>query len=216
MEKGHPLWGCPFGLCGRSAALLDGGIHLRDVHRLLDVVHPVVVADVGRGRARQAEHGGGHTAGDDCGKSELLHFGAFFFLRCGVANLLGSNSVVPVSVGLFDRYDSSNREVKGLIPLAVIDRRLARIAQLRCAHWPKPVSMTTPVCTGSQLNSAPCRSSIIRRAARITATGRLMSHAPSSSSCTASASTPASITGTGSRSTPRASTCGRWTSSATA
>jgi hypothetical protein len=63
-----------------SAALVDAGVDVRDAHLRLNVVDPVVVADIGLGRSGETEDRGGQPAGDDGGKSELLHFGAFFFV----------------------------------------------------------------------------------------------------------------------------------------
>jgi hypothetical protein len=45
---------------------------------LLEVVHPIVVADVGLRASGQSKYRRGQTAGDHGGKSELLHFDAFF------------------------------------------------------------------------------------------------------------------------------------------
>jgi hypothetical protein len=70
-----------------SAALLHAGVDLRHVHLLLDVVHPVVVNGIGLGGSCEAEDGGGQSAGDHGGKSELLHFGAFFFLGLNLMSL---------------------------------------------------------------------------------------------------------------------------------
>src|SRR4051812_4420557 len=55
------------------AALLHAVVDLGDAHLRLNVVDPVVMANVGRGRACQAQDRCSQTAGDDGGKSELLH-----------------------------------------------------------------------------------------------------------------------------------------------
>ena len=61
-----------------SATLLNAVVDLRHVDLLLDVVDPVVVNRIGLGRSGEAEDRSGQSAGDDGGKSELLHFGVFF------------------------------------------------------------------------------------------------------------------------------------------
>jgi hypothetical protein len=88
-ERGHPI-GVPLGV----------GVWLpvRDVDVRLDVNDPGVVTEVGRdvdrrghadrrvdgrgglGGGGEAEDGGCEPASDDCGKSELVHCGACFFL----------------------------------------------------------------------------------------------------------------------------------------
>jgi hypothetical protein len=64
----------------RSAALVNAGVDLRRAHLRLDVMDPAVVGDAGLGRAGEAEDRGGQSASDDGGRSEPLHFGAFFLL----------------------------------------------------------------------------------------------------------------------------------------
>ena len=55
----------------------------------MDVINnPVVVTKVGLSGAGEAKNRGGEATGDDAGKSELLHFDAFF---------------VDASTALFDR-----------------------------------------------------------------------------------------------------------------
>jgi hypothetical protein len=63
--------------CG-SAAVAEGRGGRANAGVLLDVMHPVVVANVGLRGAGEAKNRGGQATGDDAGKSEFLHFGAFF------------------------------------------------------------------------------------------------------------------------------------------
>jgi hypothetical protein len=77
-----------------------------------------VVDGIGLGRSCEAEDCGGQSASDDCGKSELLHLGAFFFV-C-LADVPSAGFVLPLR-----RSDRLNQQVRGLIPVAEIDRRLA-------------------------------------------------------------------------------------------
>ncbi len=75
-------------------------------------MNPVVVDDVGLRGSGEAEERGGQTGCDDGSESELLHLSAFFVsLRA-----------------LFVPSDCLNTVVRGLIPLAEIDRRLAETA----------------------------------------------------------------------------------------
>jgi hypothetical protein len=64
----------------RSAAVVNAGVDLRHDHLRLDVMDPVVMGYAFLGRAGEAEDRGGQSASGDGGKSELLHFGAFFLL----------------------------------------------------------------------------------------------------------------------------------------
>jgi hypothetical protein len=103
-----------------SVALVHARVDLRHAHLLLDVMDPVVVDDIGLGWSREAEDGGGQSAGDHGGKSELLHFDAFFFF-C-LSDVSSAGLVLPLR-----RSDGLNQEVRALIPVAGIDRRLAGI-----------------------------------------------------------------------------------------
>ena len=66
-----------------SATLLNAVVDLRHADLLLDVVDPVVVNRIGLGRSGEAEDRSGQSAGNDGGKSELLHSGAFFCVCLG-------------------------------------------------------------------------------------------------------------------------------------
>jgi hypothetical protein len=101
-----------------SAALLDARVDLRHAYELLHLTDRVVVIFIGLGRSCEAEDGGREPAGDDGGKTELLHFGAFFFLW--LSDVFSSGFVVPLH-----RHVWSNQEVKVLIPLAENYRQLA-------------------------------------------------------------------------------------------
>src|SRR5882757_7495868 len=79
-ERGAPALGAPLVEIRWSAALMDAGVDLRHAHLLLDVMNPVVVNRIGLSRSGETENGGGQSTGDHGGKSELLHFDAFFFL----------------------------------------------------------------------------------------------------------------------------------------
>jgi hypothetical protein len=96
--------------------VLNGHVDLRHIHLLLDLMNPVVVDLVSLGRRGEAEDcgrqaGSGET-GDSC-ESELLHFSAFFSYLWGLSSM---------------PFDGLNSEVRRLIPVAEIDRRLAAIA----------------------------------------------------------------------------------------
>jgi hypothetical protein len=68
------------------AASPNRRVNLRHIHLRLDVLHPLVMADVGRKRkcrrglrgCGEPQHCGGQTGSGNRGKSELLHFRAFF------------------------------------------------------------------------------------------------------------------------------------------
>jgi hypothetical protein len=47
---------------------------------LLDVLHPLVVTNVSLRGTSKPKNRGSEATGDDGGKSELLHFDAFFFV----------------------------------------------------------------------------------------------------------------------------------------
>jgi len=48
---------------------------------LLDVLHPLVVTNVSLRGTGKAKNRGSKPTGNDGGKSELLHFDAFFFVE---------------------------------------------------------------------------------------------------------------------------------------
>jgi hypothetical protein len=52
---------------------MDRGVNVRDDDGRLDLVEPLVVADVGVGGRCESEDCGGQTGGDDRGKPEILH-----------------------------------------------------------------------------------------------------------------------------------------------
>jgi hypothetical protein len=72
-------------------ALMHARVDLRRSRVRLDVIHPVVVTNVSLRGAGEAKNRGGEATGDDSGKSELLHFDAFFFsVRIGRFGLFGA------------------------------------------------------------------------------------------------------------------------------
>jgi len=78
-KEGPPPWRWPLFRENCSAALVHAGIHLGSGRALADLVDPVVVAQVRLGGRGQTQDSCDEPAGDDAGKSELLHCGAFFF-----------------------------------------------------------------------------------------------------------------------------------------
>jgi hypothetical protein len=78
-ERGAPAFRVPLFVWVWLAALGHAGIDLGDRHARADLIDPGVVAQISLGGARQTQDSCGEPAGDDAGKSELLHCGAFFF-----------------------------------------------------------------------------------------------------------------------------------------
>ena len=108
-----------------SVALVHAVVDVRNGHLRLDVVDPVVVDRVGLGGPGKTDDRGGHSAGDDGGKSELLHPGCLLLSLFGLfSNLIG-------------RSNRLNTVLRELIPLAEIDRRLAGIDHV-CASAASP------------------------------------------------------------------------------
>jgi hypothetical protein len=64
--KGHPLPGALWSVRS-SVALVHTGVDVRDNGALMDVVDPIMVSDVGVGRAREAEDSGHQAGGCDGG-----------------------------------------------------------------------------------------------------------------------------------------------------
>lgn len=94
------------------------------------------------GRAGKTEHRGDQTAGEECGKSEFLHFGAYFFLLFVVFEPSGFGlRVTGLGVFPFCRYTFINRQVTTLIPVAAIGRPLAAIDRLTRGRKPYCVSI---------------------------------------------------------------------------
>src|SRR6476660_3625884 len=95
----------------------------------LGIARALVNGYVSRGDRCKTEHRCGQAASDQGGKSELLHFDAFFDLCCGAVRGRRTRTffVGPVCTA-FDRSDSSNAVVRALIPVAEIDRQLAGIS----------------------------------------------------------------------------------------
>ena len=95
----------------------------------LGIARALVNGYVSRGDRCEPEHRCGQAASDQGGKSELLHFDAFFDLCCGAVRGRRTRTffVGPVCTA-FDRSDSSNAVVRALIPVAEIDRQLAGIS----------------------------------------------------------------------------------------
>ena len=95
----------------------------------LGIARALMNGYVSRGDRCETEHRCGQAASDQGGKSELLHFDAFFDLCCGAVRGRRTRTffVGPVC-SAFDRSDSSNAVVRALIPVAEIDRQLAGIS----------------------------------------------------------------------------------------
>jgi len=95
----------------------------------LGIARALVNGYVSRGDRCETEHRCGQAASDQGGKSELLHFDAFFDLCCGAVRGRRTRTffVGPVCTA-FDQSDSSNAVVRALIPVAEIDRQLAGIS----------------------------------------------------------------------------------------
>src|SRR3954468_3522162 len=173
MKKRAPRRGALLSASGWLRTAPHRRVRTRDVRLLLDVVQPVEVIDALRrigddnvhsvrrngrlSRRSKAEHGRGQTAREECGKPELLHLVPSTFFSVGLEPCELGLRVTGFCGVLPDRYACLNGEVKGLIPLAAIGRRLAGISGSPSTNRARWISVATPMCGGSQLNSPPCR-----------------------------------------------------------
>jgi len=89
-KGGAPLWGRFLFVL---AALVHAGVDLGDRHARADLIDPGVVAQVSLGGGRQTQDSCGEPAGDDAGKSDLLHCGAFF-ISVSCCSSRGANAAV--------------------------------------------------------------------------------------------------------------------------